>query len=88
MSNGKASSTWFDRLVKASGLGIARGTKAAAIPDLVVTYTTGSAPTPSSALTVANSATPTVVELLAYCADLQAKLQAATAAMKAFGIIS
>lgn len=37
---------------------------------LTVTYSSGSAPVPNDALTVANSTTPTVVELLEYCAEL------------------
>lgn len=41
-----------------------------------VTYTAGSAPTVTGALTVANSATPTVVELLAYIAAVHAKVDA------------
>lgn len=39
-----------------------------------VTYTTGSAPTVTGSQTIANSATPTVVELLKLIYEIQAKL--------------
>lgn len=48
-----------------------------------VTYTSGSAPAVSGAVTIANSATPTVTELLDYIVELNAKVTAITAALKA-----
>lgn len=39
-----------------------------------VTFTSGSAPVPNGTVTIANSATPTVVELLELIYELQAKL--------------
>jgi hypothetical protein len=48
-----------------------------------VTYTSGSAPAVSGALTIANSATPSVTELLDYIVELNAKVSAITAALKA-----
>jgi hypothetical protein len=48
-----------------------------------MTYTSGSAPAVSGAVTIANSATPTVVELLDYIVELNAKVTAITAALKA-----
>lgn len=45
-------------------------TAAISTGTLTVTYTSGSAPTANDALTVADSTTPTVVELLEYCAEL------------------
>lgn len=48
-----------------------------------VTYTSGSAPPVGGSLTIANSATPTVVELLDYIVELNAKVDAITAALKA-----
>lgn len=45
-------------------------TAAISTGTLTVTYTAGSAPAANDALTVANSASPTVVELLEYCAEL------------------
>lgn len=41
---------------------------------LAVTYTSGAAPTVTGSFTIANSATPTVVELLRYIAELEAKV--------------
>ena len=50
----------------------------------VTVYTAGSAPTVTgNAVTVANSATPTVVELLLLVAELTAKVNAITTALKA-----
>lgn len=48
-----------------------------------VTYTAGSAPAVSGSLTIADSATPTVTELLDYIVELNAKVNAITAALKA-----
>lgn len=44
-----------------------------------VTYTSGSAPATNGALTVADATTPTVLELLAFCEELNAKISALTA---------
>lgn len=52
-------------------------------PTVTATYTSGSAPTVTGAITIANSATPTVVELLKYCTELQAKINQLSAALKA-----
>jgi hypothetical protein len=41
---------------------------------VTVTATAGSLPTPNGAVTIANAATPTVVELLELCMELKAKL--------------
>jgi hypothetical protein len=46
--------------------------------QVAVTVTSGSLPTPTGAFTIANSATPTVVELLRFCTELKAKLDALT----------
>jgi hypothetical protein len=48
-----------------------------------MTYTSGSAPAVSGAVTIADSATPTVTELLDYIVELNAKVTAITAALKA-----
>lgn len=48
-----------------------------------MTYTSGSAPAVSGAVTIANSASPTVTELLDYIVELNAKVDAITAALKA-----
>lgn len=48
-----------------------------------MTYTSGSAPAVSGAVTIANSATPTVTELLDYIVELNAKVTAIVTALKA-----
>lgn len=57
------------------------------VADIVVTYTAGSAPAASGALTIANSATPTVVELLDFCEELNAKVKALTDILEAHGLM-
>lgn len=47
---------------------------AAAVAAITVTPTSGSLPTANGAITIANTATPTVVELLEYCTELNAQL--------------
>jgi hypothetical protein len=61
-------------------------TKAAAIAAIVITPTTGSLPTPNGAVTIANTATPTVVELLELCVELNAKVDALRAAQTGAGV--
>lgn len=69
--------TWVNRKVAAK-------TEVAALTSgPTVTYTSGSAPAVSGALTIANSASPTVAELLDYIVELNAKVDAITAALKA-----
>ena len=46
----------------------------AALTTLTVTATTGTLPTPDGSVTIANAATPTVVELLEFCMELRAKV--------------
>lgn len=48
---------------------------------VTATATTGTLPTPNGAVVIANTATPTVVELLEYCTELNAKIAAITAAL-------
>ena len=55
-------------------------------PVVTMTYSAGSAPTVTGTLTVSNAATPTVVELLKYCTELQAKLVLITAVLEAHGL--
>lgn len=52
------------------------GTVNSGVAPVTITYTTGSGPTPDGAVTVANSATPTVTELLEICVELNAKIAA------------
>jgi len=60
----------------------------AAITNIATTATTGSLPTPNSAVVIANTATPTVVELLDYCVELETKLESVLAALRAVGVIA
>jgi hypothetical protein len=54
-----------------------------ALTTNTVTATTGTLPTPDGATTIANAATPTVVELLELCMELKAKVDAIRTALKA-----
>jgi hypothetical protein len=59
------------------------GTRAADVADLTVTATSGTLPTANGSVTIANAATPTVAELLEYCRELEAKVEAITASLRA-----
>lgn len=63
------------------------GPRGAMVPDLVVNYTSGSAPAVDGTVTIADSATPTVTELLAYITEVNSKLKTAIARMEAHGLI-
>lgn len=54
-----------------------------ALTTNTVTATTGTLPTPDGTTTIANAATPTVVELLDLCMELKAKVDAIRTALKA-----
>jgi hypothetical protein len=62
-------------------------TQPSSVPDLTVT-TTGSLPTASGALIIANPAAPTNDELLEYCVELQGKLEALLSRLRSLGIIA
>lgn len=62
---------------------VAAKAQVAALTALAVTATTGTLPTPNGSLTIANAATPTVTELLEFCVELKAKVDAAVSALKA-----
>lgn len=62
---------------------VAAGAIADASNGITVTYTSGSAPAADGSLTVANSATPTVVELLAFCEELNASVASLDAKVNA-----
>lgn len=67
---------------------VAAGTKQTAVPDYTITY--GAADpsiTPGDSIEFANGGTPTVSELLEAVEDLSAKLNAALAVMRAYGMI-
>jgi hypothetical protein len=62
------------------------GTPGAAIPALTVTASAGTLPATNSGLTIADAAIPTVGELLEFCVELNAKVNALRAALTAAGI--
>jgi len=63
-------------------------TQQALVSSIAVTYTSGSAPAAGGSLTIANSATPTVTELLDFCEELHAKQDAILAMLEAHGLMS
>lgn len=60
----------------------------AAITDITTTATTGTLPTADGSVTIADAASPTNAELLEYCVELEAKLEAALAALRTTGVIA
>lgn len=64
------------------------GDRQAAIANITVTVTSGSEPTPNGAITIADGTTPTVAELLEYCRELRAKLEAVTTTLQYHGLIT
>lgn len=61
-------------------------TTAANIAAISLTYTTGTSVTPNGAVTIADAAVPTVAELLEFCVELNAKVNALRLAGEGFGI--
>lgn len=70
-----ANSRWVDSKIAAKA-------SIAALAPITVTASAGSLPTPGGTVTIANTATPTVVELLDYCTELKAKLDAVVAGLQ------
>lgn len=68
--------------------GTAAAGQPSAIADLSVTATTGTLPTPDGSITIADAASPTNAELLEYCAELEAKLESALAALRTLGLVA
>lgn len=60
----------------------------AAVTDLTVTATAGTLPTANGTVTIADAAAPTNAELLEYCVELEAKLEAALARLRNLGLIA
>lgn len=60
----------------------------AAIADLTVTATTGSLPTANGSVTIADASTPTVAELLEYCRELEAKVEAVLSGLRTAGALA
>lgn len=71
--------TWFE---------ITPWSKQGAITALTPSATSGSLPVADGSMTVANAALPTVTELLEFCVELNAKVNALRAALTAAGITS
>jgi hypothetical protein len=59
------------------------GARGAGVTRISRTATSGSLPTPDGSITIANAATPTVVELLEYCTEIEAKLEELTSRFRA-----
>jgi hypothetical protein len=59
-----------------------------AIANITTTATTGTLPTADNTVTIANAATPTVVELLDYCVELEAKIEDLFGKLRTIGIIA
>ena len=60
----------------------------AAVADLAHSTTSGSLPTPDGTVNISNAASPTNAELLAYCVELETKLEAALARLRELGLIA
>ena len=68
--------------------GTAAAAQPAAITDITTTATTGALPAADDTNTIADAASPTNAELLQYCVTLEAKLEAALAALRTLGLIA
>ena len=60
----------------------------AAVANLTTAATSGSLPTADGSVTIANTATPTVTELLEYCVELEAKLEDLLGKLRTIGLIA
>jgi hypothetical protein len=60
----------------------------AAVANITTTATAGALPTPDGAITIADTATPTVTELLEYCVELETKLEDLLGKLRTVGIIA
>jgi hypothetical protein len=60
----------------------------AAVADITTTATAGTLPTPDGSVTVADADAPTNAELLEYCVELEAKLEAALGHLRTLGLIA
>jgi len=58
------------------------------LEDVTATYSSGSAPAASGAITIVDASTPTVVELLDYCEELRSLLASVIANLKTGGVLS
>jgi hypothetical protein len=70
------------------GLGVlATKGQVAAATDLASSATTGSLPAPNNTIVIANAATPTNVELLEYCVELESQIETLKANMRTAGVL-
>jgi hypothetical protein len=60
----------------------------AAIANITTTATTGSLPTANGSVTIADTATPTVTELLEYCVELETKLEEVLTVLRSLGLVA
>ena len=58
------------------------------LEDVTATYSAGSAPAATGAITIANGAAPTNDELLDYCEELRSLLASVIANLKTAGVLS
>jgi hypothetical protein len=63
-------------------------TQPAAVANITTTTTSGSLPSPDGSVTIADATTPTVAELLEYCVELEAKLEAVLTHLRTLGLIA
>ena len=70
------------KIAQIAANGTANKAAVAAVTALTVTATTGTLPTPDGSVTIANAATPTVLELQEFCVEINAKLNALRAALQ------
>jgi hypothetical protein len=59
-----------------------------AVANLTSVATSGSLPTANGSVTIADATTPTVVELLEYCFELETKLEALLASLRTSGALA
>jgi len=71
------------KIVQVASNALGLKTAVVATTPLTVTATTGTLPTPDGSVTIANAATPTVVELQEFCVELNNKINVLTTAIKA-----
>tara|TARA_R100000030_G_scaffold23074_1_gene16597 strand:+ start:11425 stop:11877 length:453 start_codon:yes stop_codon:yes gene_type:complete len=58
------------------------------VADITTTATSGTLPTPNGTVTINNAASPTNAELLEYCVELEAKVEALLAFASAHGLMA
>ena len=77
--------------VSGSNIGFFGATAAAQsthVADITTTATSGTLPTANGTMTIADAASPTNAELLEYCVELEAKVEALLAFASAHGLMA